>query len=322
MSHKPPPSDDVRMRGFLGRSRVQEAWEWIDREIQSLPNETVSLSAAYGRVLAEDVTASIDVPAFDRSAMDGFALRGSETTGAGDYQPLPFRIIGVSTPGKPASQTVVPGTCVRIMTGAPLPAGADAVLPAEYTRETGAVMEAVGGVPAGKNVGRIGEDIRHGARLLAEGTQLRPQDVAVLASVGIPDVAVVRQPRVRILITGNELVSPGQERETYQIYDANSYLLRALCQRDGAESIEVRMLPDDREQLQQALMEPDADVILISGGTSVGSEDFAPLLIRELGELNFHGMAMRPSSPAGMGRIGSTWVISASRQSGFLPVCI
>lgn len=304
-SHGTPP-DDVRMRGFLGRSRVQEAWDWIDREIQPLPAEQVPLSHAHGRVLAEDVIAPIDVPAFDRSAMDGFALRANETTGAGDYQPLPFRIIGVSSPGKPAAQTVTPGTCVRIMTGAPLPAGADAVLPAEYTRQTGPMMEAIAGVPPGKNVGRIGEDIRQGTSLLKQGSRLRPQDVAVLASVGLPQVQVIRRPHIRILITGNELVPPGYPRGTYQIYDANSFLLRGLCARDGAAAIDVRFLPDDRATLRAAILEPGADLLLISGGTSVGNEDFAPVLIRELGELPFHGIAMRPSSPAGLGRIGST----------------
>lgn len=303
-----PPEDDIRQKGLSSRSRVQEAWDWIDHEIQPLPAEFVSLNDAHGRALAAEVIAPINVPPFDRSAMDGFALRAQDTNGAGEDRPISFQVIDISVPGKPASRSITPGTCIRIMTGAPLPAGADAVLPVEETRSAGEQMHAIAAIASAKNVGRIGEDIRLGTRLLEHATQLRPQDVAVLASVGLPQVAVIRQPHVRILITGNEIVPPGQTRGPHQIYDANSFLLHGLCQRDGAATIDVRFLPDDRDKLRTAIQEPGADILLISGGSSVGSEDFAPGLIRELGELRFHGMAMRPSSPAGMGRVNGTWV--------------
>ena len=296
------------MRGFAGRALVEEALAWVDAHSARLEPESVAHDASHGRVLAADVIAPIDVPAFDRSAMDGYALRGEETVGAGDYNPLPFRVIGASLPGRPFDGGVQTGTAVRIMTGAPLPRGADAVLPAEYARESGGLVEATATVSPGKHVGRLGEDVRAGALVLQAGRRLRPQDVGVLASLGIARVDTVRRPRVRLLITGNELVRPGEPRGPYQIYEANSAMLRALVERDGGIVESVGYLPDDREAIREGLAEAGADVILVSGGSSVGAEDHAPTLVSELGELAIHGIAMRPSSPAGMGMLGRTLV--------------
>lgn len=299
---------DVRMRGFAGRALVEEAVAWVDAHAMRLEPEAVEQEAACGRVLAADVIAPIDVPAFDRSAMDGYALRGEETVGAGDYNPLSFRIVGESLPGRPFDGVLQPGTAVRIMTGAPLPQGADAVLPAEYARESAGLVEATATVSPGKHVGRVGEDVRAGAQVLASSRRLRPQDVGVLASLGFAQVEVVRRPRVRLLITGNELVRPGEPRGPYQIYEANSAMLRGLVEREGGLLESLRYLADDREAIRSGLGEAGADVILVSGGSSVGAEDHAPTLLGELGELAIHGIAMRPSSPAGMGTVGGTLV--------------
>lgn len=304
----PPAHRDVRMRGFASRSTVVEAWAWLDRATGILPAESIAIAVATGRVLAEPLIAGINVPAFERSAMDGYALLADEAIGAGDYSPAEFRVIGQSHPGRPCSETVVPGTCVRIMTGAPLPAGADAVVPVESTRETATGIEVTEAIPRSKNVARVGEDLSVGQAVLPIGRRLRPQDVAVAASLGLAELAVYRQPRVRILLTGNELVPPGQPRGPYQIYDANSFMLRGLVPRDGGVIESVLHLPDDPAAIREALLAPGADVILISGGSSVGDEDHAPQLVAELGELPIHGIAMRPSSPAGLGRIGAALV--------------
>lgn len=299
---------DIRMRGFAGRALVETAWEWIDQHTRPLEAEPVPFAAAHGRVLAEDVTAALDVPSFDRSAMDGYALRGAETVGAGDYNPLGFEIVGEALPGRPFAGDVQPGTAVRIMTGAPLPRGADAVLPAEYAQELAGRVEATATVSPGRHVGRRGEDIAAGTVVLTAGRRLRPQDVGLLASIGATEIRTVRRPRVRLLVTGNELVPPGQPRGTYQIYDANSSLLCGLVARDGGERESHHHLGDDREAIRAALTAPGADVILVSGGSSVGAEDHAPSLLAAAGELAIHGIAMRPSSPAGMGRIGPSLV--------------
>lgn len=308
MSTPERPRADVRMRGFAARTLVDTALEWIDAQARRLGGESVGLADLHGRVLAEEIRAPIDVPPFDRAAMDGYALRGAETTGAGEYNPLSFTICGDALPGRPHSSTVEPGGAVRIMTGAPLPEGADAVVPAEFATERAGTVEITTPFAPGKHVGRRAEDVARDAVLFEAGRRLRAQDVGLLASVGLDRATVVRRPRVRIIVTGDELVEPGMPKGLHQIYDANSAMLRGLVARDGALIERVCRMIDDRDSIRQAMREHDADVVLISGGSSVGSEDHAPNVLAELGELAVHGIAMRPSSPAGFGRIGEVLV--------------
>lgn len=304
----PTSPRDVRMRGFARRAEVDDALRWIDDHTRALPSEPVPIDEASGRVLAAEFTADVDVPAFDRSAMDGYAVIGEETTGASDYNPLEFRVVGRALPGQPYEGTLEPGQAVRIMTGAPLPGGADAVVPAEYVRDTPLGIEVAQAFGPGKHVGRTGEDIARGASVLPAGRRLRPQDVGVLASLGQAEAAVIGRPRVRLIVTGNEVVTPGQPKGLHDIYDANSSMLRGLALRDGAVLESHRRVGDDPQVIREALTAPGADVVLISGGSSVGTEDHAPRLLAEAGELAVHGVAMRPSSPAGFGRLGTTLV--------------
>jgi len=281
---------------------------WIDRHALRLGDETVPLDEAIGRVLAADAIAPLDVPAFDRAAMDGYALRGAATAGASEYNPLALPVLGQALPGQPFAGTVRPDAAVRIMTGAPMPEGLDAVLPAEYAAEKAGQVEIAQPVAPGQHVGRRGEDLQAGAAALNAGRRLRPQDVGVLASLGFAQAGVVRRPAVRILVTGNEVIPPGTPKSDYQIYDANSPMLRALVARDGGRVERHARLGDDPAKISEALLAPGADVILVSGGSSVGAEDHAPRLLAEAGELAIHGVAMRPSSPAGVGRIGEVLV--------------
>jgi molybdopterin molybdotransferase len=299
---------DVRMTGFRERTRVEAALAWVDAHSKSLPAESIPVVEAHGRVLAEDVRAAIDVPGFVRAAMDGYALHGAETTGAGDYNPLPFRLIGEVLPGRPFADEVATGQSVRIMTGAPLPAGADAVLPAEFANESASRVEAIAAVSPGKNVGQRGEDVVAGTIVAQAGRRLRPQDVGLLASTGLIAVSVIRLPRVRIIVTGNELVAPGAPRGAHQIVDSNSSMLAGLVTRDGAVVESLNLLHDKREAIARLLAAPGADIIIVSGGSSVGAEDHAPSLVAELGLLAIHGVAMRPSSPSGMGTVGDSLV--------------
>lgn len=299
---------DVRMRGFEKRARLDAVLEWLRARTEMLPAETIAFSSSGGRILAEDVIAGESVPPFRRSAMDGYALRGEETDGASDYGPLKLKIVGESFPGAPFEGEITSGEAVRIMTGAPVPEGADAVLPAEMTEEKSDIVEISGSVPPGKNVGAIGEDIKEGTTILKQGRKLRPQDVGLLASIGQGAVEVVRRPQVRLLVTGNELYPVGKGKPPHTIYDSNSPMLQALIQRDEGEIESRRHLPDERDAIAKGLQDPGADVILVSGGSSVGAEDHAPSLVAELGELNFHGIAMRPASPAGVGTIGGSLV--------------
>lgn len=304
------PLRDVRMKGFARRTPVEAVVRWIDEALDaevSRPRELVAVTACVGRILAADLVSPVSVPGFDRSMMDGFALIAEETWGATSLNPLRFEVVGTSLPGQPFSGTIQPGQAVRIMTGAPIPGGATAVLPVEQTESDDNCFRATGEVAPGRNIGRIGEDLTEGTVVLRSGRQLRPQDAGVLSSIGCGQVPVICPPRVAILLTGNELLPPGSRPEGFRIPDSNGPMLDALVRRDGGTVCFSGLIADDRELLRRA-MTASADVILVSGGSSTGQEDYAPTLLRELGDLVIHGVAMRPSSPAGMGRIGSTFV--------------
>lgn len=296
------PPDDVRMHGFARRTTVAEALAWVDGHCARLGEETVPLAVAAGRVLARDMTSPVNVPGFVRAMMDGFAVRAADTLGASPYNRMSLEVLGESMPGRPFSGSVGPGQAVRIMTGAPLPAGADAVLPVEVVEIEGRRVLTQGEVPPGKHLGQIGEDLAAGTTVLPAGRVLRPQDVGILSSIGMAQVPVVRCPRVRIVVTGNELLPAGSRPEGFRIADANGPMLAALVARDGGLPHHPSIVPDEPQSILEA-MQADADVVLVSGGSSVGQEDYAPALLSQYGELPIHGLAMRPSSPAGMGRL-------------------
>ncbi len=292
---------DVRMRGFRDRAEVADVLRLLDGRTKPLPGEAVPLAALAGRVLAEVVVSPADVPGFARAAMDGYAVRAEDTFGADAYNPLPLAVVGEARPARPCIGEVKPGQAVRIMTGAPLPAGADAVLPAEAAEERDGRVLAREPVSPGRHVGRVGEDVAKGREVLAAGRKLRPQDVGLLASIGVSTATVVRRPRVAVLVTGNELLPPGSAPEGFKIVDSNSPMLAALVARDGGECLPTRHLEDRYEAVRDAIATADADVVLVSGGSSVGREDHAPRAVAELGELAVHGVALRPASPLGVG---------------------
>ena len=299
------PNADVRMRGFAERTTVEDALAWIDAALpgfDKLEVEESLLVKAAGRVLARDIVSSFDVPCFDRAMMDGYAVMAEDTLGSTAYNPLTLAVLGSSLPSQPFTGTVVPGAAVRIMTGAPMPPGSNAVLPFEQARDDGERMLALGEVSPGKHVGHRGEDVRAGAVVERAARLLRPQDIGMLSSLGFSRVPVVRRPRVHIVITGNELLPTGTPPHGCQITDANGPMLAALVERDGGESIRSPIVPDDPDEILRALRQP-ADVILVTGGSSVGQEDHVPILLQRHGELAVHGIAMRPSSPTGMGRL-------------------
>ncbi len=296
---------DVRMRGFSERADVEEVETFLDRHTRALSAEPVDLLACVGRVLAEDVRSEVDVPGFARSAMDGYAVRGEDTFGASNYDPISLAIAGQVLPGRPFSGRVEVGGAVRIMTGSAVPEGADAVVMAEVCSERDGRVEVTAAVAPRQHVGDVGEDIRSGEFVLRTGRRLRPQDAGLLASIGVGRPSCVRRPRVQLVITGDELLPAGSRPDSQHIVDSNSVVLTALVVRDGGEPLPFGILPDRADRLRDALAvaAADADVILVSGGSSVGAEDHAPRLVDELGSLDFHGIAMRPSSPAGVGRI-------------------
>jgi molybdopterin molybdotransferase len=295
-------SGDVRMRGFAHRHTVDAALAWLDAQTHVLSSEVVPLSLAAGRVVAASIVSEADVPGFDRATMDGFAVVADSTEGAAPYNRLPLAVIGDALPGQPFHGSVAAGQAVRIMTGAPMPRGADAVLPAEWVEASAATALASAAVTPGKHVGRLGEDVRRGTMLFEPGRVLRPQDLGVLSSVGVGEVCVTRRPRVRLAITGNELLPSGSRPHGHRIADANGPMLSALVERDGG-IVDFPGLVRDEPDAILAALRAAADVVVVSGGSSVGIEDLAPTLVARHGELAIHGIAMRPSSSTGLGRI-------------------
>lgn len=211
---------DVRMRGFAERTDVEDVLAFLASHSTSLAAESVPLLECHGRVLAQDVRAEVDVPGFPRSAMDGYAIRGSESFGASGYETIRLAVVGTSLPGRPFAGTLAAGQAVRIMTGAPIPDGADAVAKAEICEERDGVVAVAEAVTPQKNVGAVGEDIRRGDRVLNGGRRLRPQDVGLLSSIGRASVECVRRPRVRFLVTGDELLPAGSRPVGAQIVDS------------------------------------------------------------------------------------------------------
>jgi molybdopterin molybdotransferase len=303
-----PTVRDVRMKGFRERTSVEEALAVLERRVARLGAETVAVTQAAGRVAAVDVAAAVDVPHFARAAMDGYALAGESTFGATSYAPVEIRVVGQSMPGRPFAGRVGRGEAVGIATGAPVPDGCDAVLMAENAEEEERdglrLVKVSAPVAPRKNVGAVAEDVRRGTTVVAAGRRLRPQDLAVLLSVGVGEVPVVRRPTVRIVATGDELLPPGSVPTGAFIVESNSTMLAALCRRDGAASVTVAPVRDRRELVAAAMAGAAEEVVLVSGGSSVGPEDHAPGVLEELGEVAVHGVAMRPASPAGFGFLG------------------
>ena len=299
--------ENPRMRGFGRLMEVSQLRELIRKHVRVLDCEVIPLAKGLGRILGSGIQANTAVPRFDRAAMDGWAVHGEETFGAAPYAGLRLRVIGEARAGHGFSGEVGSGETVRVMTGAPLPVGTDAVLPAEdAVAEEGclpASIEVQAVVTPGQHVGRRGEDIKEGEQILPAGRRLRPQDIGVLASLGLAKVSVQRRPRVAILATGDELLPAGEPPRGALIADANTPMLTALIQRDGAQLSLSQQLPDDPQSIADALLQAPADIVLISGGSSVGVEDHAPQLLRQHGKLLSHGVAMRPSSPSGFGTI-------------------
>jgi molybdopterin molybdotransferase len=267
--------------------------------------ETIPLAAADGRVLAQDVVAPVDLPPFANSAVDGYAVRFADLAAAGETRlPLSGRVPA----GADAAGVATAGMAVRVFTGAPMPADADTVFMQEdVTLDAGAVVLPAG-LKRGANARPAGEDLPRGHTALAAGRRLRPQDLALLAALGLTEVTVRRRVRVAIFSTGDELNEPGTALPPAGIYDANRSLLRALVARAGAEVVDLGILKDERESLAQRLREAasECDLILTSGGVSTGEEDHVKAAVEQAGELAFWRVAIKPGRPVAMGLVSGT----------------
>ena len=269
--------------------------------------EEVPLGEAAGRVLAVDIVSQIDVPPFDRSAMDGYAVRSEELVGAGELLPVALRVAGELFAGDAATVRVEKGTACRVATGAVLPDGADAVVMAEYASEEGGVVKLRRAEPKWGNVSRRGSDIRNGTRILSAGALLDPAKVGVLASLGLASAKVLARPRLAIVSSGNEIAEPGGPLGPAQVYNSNSYTLSSLVDRMGGEATILPRIEDTKEAIREALLKARSDgfdAVAISGGSSVGERDLLAGVLSEAGEILFHGVQIKPGKPFLFGRMG------------------
>lgn len=266
--------------------------------------EQLPLPEALGRVLASDIASPLAVPPFDNSAMDGYAVRLADLAGG-----TPLIMAGKAFAGQPYQGEWPAGHCVRIMTGAPVPAGTDAVVMQEETQADGDRITFLCKPIVGQNIRLAGSDIDKGACVLPAGTRLTPREMPLLASLGVATVAVRRPLKVAIFSTGDELKPVGTPLAHGDIYDSNRYGVRAMLARMGCDCLDLGIIPDDPAQLRAAFIRADkeADVLITTGGVSVGEADFTKQLLDELGEIGFWKLAIKPGKPFAFGRLPRAW---------------
>ena len=287
--------------------RVDKACEAIRSCIAPLKQaEKVQIRSALGRVLAEDIVPSIDVPSHDNSAMDGYAVRFSDLS----RKETVLEEAGAALAGRPFAGKVAAGQCVRIMTGAVMPAGTDTVVIQEITKIEQVKVVIPAGQKAGQNVRYAGEDLKVGVPVLKSGRALRPAELGLVASLGIGEVWVKRKLRVAMFATGDELASIGAPLKEGEVYDSNRYTLHGMLSRLGAEIVDLGVVRDDPALLEAAFRKAasSADVVITTGGVSVGEADFVKQLMGKLGEVLFWKIAMRPGRPMAFGKIGNAFL--------------
>jgi molybdopterin molybdotransferase len=297
--------------GFPSYTRLHDALEQIFKTLRKLPIEEVRLEDSLNRVLANDVVAPINVPPFNRAAVDGYAVRAKDTVGSSELHPVRLRVIGKSSVGKRCQIRLNAHQAVEISTGAPLPRGADAVVPVERCRREDEYVNILDPVPAWKNVSREGEDIRKGETVLRAGKRIGPADIGILAACGYSRVGVSRRPTIFVIPTGDELVEPGKYLQEAKIYDSNSYSISAAILETGGIPVLSERVGDEREIIRKTIRQGlKYDMILVLGGSSVGSQDLVPSVIADEGKLLFHGVAIRPGSPTSFGLVRDKPVFS------------
>jgi len=284
---------------------VAKAREIIARFLAPVTaTERVHVRAGLGRVLAADVVSPLNVPAHDNSAMDGYAVRFTDLPQDG---PVTLKVSGTAFAGVPFAGSVAPGACVRIMTGGVVPAGADTIIMQEHVVAKGNEVIIGAGHRKGQNLRRAGEDLAEGQVALKRGLVLKPADVGLISSLGLPELTVYRRLRVAFFSTGDELVSLGTVPKEGQIYDSNRYTIHGMLTRLGCEVIDMGVVRDDPRLLEQAFDDAAgaSDVVITSGGVSVGEADFVKDLLNKMGEVVFWKIAMKPGRPLAYGKVGN-----------------
>ncbi len=302
---------------FLSKlDSIQNATKLIADNQKVTEIEEISIHDAHKRVLAEDIMAYHDSPPFDKSAMDGFAVIAENTFGASQSVPKEFKIIDAIGAGDFTEKTVGEGEAIVIATGAPIPEGANAVIMKEYTTTDGDDLTIYSQVTPGENISPKSEDIEKGQKILDKNTFVRYQELGLIASAGYDTVKVFKKPRVRVIITGNELVEPTKEEiDKAKIINSNQFTIKAMIEDSGAIA-DIIHAGDTFDEVKEAILEAsnDFDVIMTTGGTAISKGDVVLDVVDDIGEILFHGVAMRPGKPAGAGLVNGKIVFTFSGQ--------
>jgi molybdopterin molybdotransferase len=291
----------VRLKGFQKLTSADEALRtWLNvLQVKRCSEVTVPLNEALNRVLAEDLIAKEDLPRFDKSAVDGFALRAEDTTGASQFKPVIFQITEVEKVNSKQAR--------QIWTGNPLPKGANAVVMIENTKKSDGKLEVWVQLATGGNVSKKGEDVKKGENIVKAGTRLKPYHLALLSAFGNSEVKVVEKPRIGILATGNELAEAGSKLSGSQIFESNRVMLSAMCHELGAEPVDLSIAKDDLAEIAEKLKIGlrKCDAVITSGGTSVGGLDLVPEAVNNFGKpgVIVHGIALRPAMPTALAEL-------------------
>lgn len=303
------------MKDMLGRDAVvsvKTAREIFDKNftLPEIAKEDISITDAAGRIIAKDIVSPVDLPDFHRSSMDGYAVRAQDTFGATEGLPAYLQIVGEVLMGEEPHFEISKGTAAKISTGGMLPKGSDAVAILEHTQAIDKnSIEALNSVAPGENVVQAGEDIKKGEAIVRKGHKIRPQDIGAFAGIGIDRIAVYKKPKVAVLTTGNEIVDIKADAILGQVRDINSYYLSSLINSDGGVPIKKGIIKDDYSELRNAVEESlsEADVVVLSGGSSVGARDLTAKVINDIGKpgVLVHGVSIKPGKPTIIGVVNN-----------------
>jgi molybdopterin molybdotransferase len=304
-------NDTMTKEGFGKLATLSEAYTIIDSIVGKMGDESVSLDVGSGRILAQDISAPIDVPHFRRAAMDGFAVIADDTFGASNTKPKSLRLIDAITAGIISKKELASGQCIQITTGSALPKGASAVLMVEYTELSDSLVTFYKPVSPGENVISVGSDIKKGSSVFCAGTKITPRSVGVLSALGQKNIRVKKQPRIAYFSTGNEIISQEQPLAEGTVYDINSRSIVDTLRGHVSEVIELGVVRDNLDLIQDALIKglTQADLVVLSGGSSLGGEDFMVEAVQTLGTVHVHGIAAKPGKPVLIGSIDGKLVL-------------
>jgi len=302
--------EKLRKIGFSKLTKLEDALEQLFSHVSLNPVEEIETSNSLNRILASDIISEIDIPPFDRSAMDGYAIMAEDSFGASPKNSRKIKLIGIIEIGETSNLKINKGECIRISTGAPIPKGANSVIKIEDTEIDNETISLYTSIVPGKNISKQSEDIKKGTQILNQGVEIKVEHIALLSSLGFKKVRVRAKPLVSVFASGDELIEPGNPLEVGKIYNSNTPMISNLVKLYGGQIVRGETLKDDKQVIKRSLIEAvkDSQVIIFTGGTSVGSKDYLPEIMSENGNVIAHGIAMRPGSPILIGKLNKSLI--------------